>query len=416
MRILEGGEYSAEKIIQSRARLGRLGLFSNVDIRVESVPGTPDQVDLLVAVNERLTGSLLFGVGYSDSERAQINLNVTQRNLFGTGKQVSLNTKYSEISQEVAVDYTNPYYTIDGVSRGFSIRYTRDDTSATDSASIYDLGVTGLGVHYGFPISEESTAGVSFSAETYDITLDPSLQADFQIRGFVQEHEGPFAGLIGLRYEFDSRDRALFATEGRRFRLSSEFSAGDLNYYILRANYTHYLPLGESMTLRLSGGADYGDDSLPFFRNFFMVGNAAVRGFDSATLGPRELCREKIQAGNYIYGSCITDRVVGGNLRVLGRAELYLPLFGTQESNDKRISTFIDAGNTFRSSSDEFQSIGEQVGVYEQVSSSNLRSSAGLAFEWLSPIGPFSISYALPVREKVGDESDRFQITLGYLN
>lgn len=419
MRVLEGGEYSAEKVLQSRARLGRLGLFDDVDIAVQSVPETEDQVDLLVTVSESLTGSILFGVGYSDSEKAQLNFNVSQRNLFGTGKQLTLRTRLGKISKHVDVRYTNPYYTLDGVSRGFSLKYTQDDTEQSDSTSVYRLGLTGFGLHYVLPVSEEGSVGLDLGAEQYDLATQPALQFDYQINEFVAANPDSKAALLGIRYTLDTRDRAIFPTSGHRWSVAGEFSLGDYNYYIFRNEYTRFMPFGENMTLKLTGNIDYADESLPFFRNFYMVGSSTIRGFDSDRLGPKELCRAKLGVGGsdeYSYGICGTNRVVGGNVRILGRAELYLPLFGTEDTNDKRVSTFIDMGNTFRVKDDENTFLGEFVGAYEPMNANNLRISSGVAFEWLSPIGPFSVSYALPVRKKDGDDLDQFQITLGYFN
>ena len=417
MRLLEGAEYSEEKILQSRSRIGRLGLFNNVDIDVQPVPGVSDQVDILVTVSETLTGSVLFGVGYSDSEKAQLSFNVSQKNLFGTGKELALKTRIGKVTKHIDVRYTNPYYTLDGISRGFSVKYTEDDTAESDDTSVYNLGLTGFGVHYVLPVSEEGSIGLDFGAEQYSLSAPPTLQQDYQINQFISENPDSNAALVGVRYTLDTRDRAIFPTSGHQWTLAGEFSVGDYSYYVLRNHYSRFMSLGESMTLKLTGNFDYANEALPFFRNFYMVGSSTIRGFDSARLGPKELCRLKLLDNDeYSYGICPTNRVVGGNVRILGRAELYLPLFGTEDSDDKRVSTFIDAGNTFRVKDDENTFLGEFVGAYEPMKADNLRVSSGIAFEWLSPIGPFSISYALPVQKKDGDDLDRFQVTLGYFN
>ncbi len=420
MRIYEGGVYSAEQIQQSRSRLGRLGIFTNVNVRIEDVPGVEDQIDIFVEVEESLTGSVLFGVGYSETDKASFSFNISQRNLFGTGKQISIDTNLGKVEKVLSVDYTNPYYTLDGVSRGFNFQYQDTDTSESDTSSIYDLGLTGLGVDYLFPVSEEGSFGVGLSAQQFKLKADVgTTTGDYFIRDYAEDNPKGTSGTILFSYRKDTRNRALFASSGRDLSLSTEISAGDLDYYILRARYAHFFPLSEAITLKLSGRLDYGDDSMPFFRNFYMSGSAAMRGFDSGSLGAKEVCRElntdtSPMSPMYVYRECSDPRSVGGNLRVLGRAELYLPFFGTKDSDDKRFSLFFDMGNTFINSNSEYAKIGRNKGAHEKPSFSNLRASSGLAFEWLSPIGPFGINYGLPVKKKTGDKLDRFQITLGY--
>ena len=412
MRIYESGVYSAQQIQQSRNRLGRLGIFTNVDVRVEAVPGVEDQIDIFVEVEEGLTGSVLFGVGYSDADKALLSFNISQRNLFGTGKQISIDTNYSKINKELSVDYTNPYYTLDGVSRGFNLQYQDTDTSESDTTLIYDLGLTGLGVDYLFPVSEEGSFGVSASAQQFKLSAIGTTE-DYFVRDYIEDNPKGTSGIILLSYRKDTRNRALFASSGSDYSLSTEFSAGDLEYYILRARYARFFPLGQSTTLRLSSQLDYGDDSMPFFRNFYMSGSSTMRGFDSGSLGAREICSTSMN-GTVEYLACDNSRSLGGNLRILGRAELYLPFLGTKDSDDKRFSVFLDMGNTFINSNSEYAKIGRNIGAHEAPSFSNLRASTGLAFEWLSPIGPFGISFGVPIKKKDGDRLDRFQITLGY--
>ena len=192
-----------------------------------------------------------------------------------------------------------------------------------------------------------------------------------------------------------------------------------------------YVPLKNFGTVRLTGQFDYGSGSggaqqLPFFKNFFMTGSSSLRGFQSGKLGPKEICREPAdpmytnftyipQDDGSFYGVCPQKRSVGGTTRLLARAELYMPLFGLEDSDDKRFSVFMDVGNVFASSTGKYYELGKEVGAYEELSSANMRASMGLAFEWLSPIGPFGVNYALPIQQKEGDELDKFQITLGYL-
>ena len=413
MRMFEGSVYSVSAIAQSRLRLQRLGFFSRIDLRAEEVPGVNDQIDLVVSVKEELTGSLLFGVGYSDSEKFSFSASITQKNLFGTGKEISASANFGQANSSLEFDYLNPYYTLDGVSRGFTVRYSKSDTDDTSYATIYGLDQTVFGVQYLFPVQEENSVGIKMSAENYELQKGPS-SGDYFIGQFVQENSKGTTGSFRISYNQDSRNRAFFPSKGHELNLSAELTTGNLRYYILRSRYAKYIPVG-STSMGFSGRIDYGDNfqgddygGLPFFRNFYMSGNYSVRGFDSAALGPKEICSSDGQN----FTRCSSARSVGGNLRILGRAELYLPFFGTKDSADKRFSIFIDAGNVFGVAPDLVKSVRHEFG-YDNVSLNNLRISTGAAFQWLSPIGPFGISYGIPVRSKRGDEENRFQFTLG---
>jgi outer membrane protein insertion porin family len=414
MRIYEGGVYSAQQIQQSRNRLGRLGIFTNVDMHIEPVPRVEDQIDIFVEVEESLTGSILFGIGYSEADQVLLNFNISQRNLFGTGKQASIDTNFSKVQKLLSVDYTNPYYTLDGVSRGFNFQYQDTDTSESNTSSIYDLGLTGLGMDYLIPVTEEGSFGIGLSAEQYKLTVEEDNLRDDFIQKFAVDNPKGTSGKILLSYRKDTRNRALFVSSGSEFSLSTEFSAGDLEYNIFRARYARFFPLGKTTTLKLSSQLDYGDDSMPFFRNFYMSGSATIRGFDSSSLGAKEICSTSSNMNAPEYSVCNNSRSLGGNLRLLNRAELYLPFFGAKDSDDKRFSVFLDWGNTFINSNSEYSKIGRNIGAHEAPSFGNLRASTGLAFEWLSPIGPFGISFGIPIKKKDGDRLDRFQITLGY--
>ncbi len=430
MRIYEGSQYSSEQIQQSRSRLGRLGIFTSVDIQVVEVPYTDDQVDLIVEVEESLTGSLLFGVGYSDSNKASFNFSVTQKNLYGTGKELSLSADLGKVTKSFLIDYTNPYYTLDGVARGFTLDYSESDTSKTSDTSIYNLDRTQLGMNYRFPVSEVSTVGVALAGLQYklrDVAGSDTVSAtisDYRIQDFWVTNPKGDSGIGTISYRRDTRDRAVFASSGSDLTLSAQVSAGDLEYYTVSGSYAHFLPVGNDLTLRLSSRIDYGSEDMPFFQNYYMSGSASLRGFDSISLGPKEICRTSGGSG---YVNCKYARAIGGDLRVMGRAELYLPFFGTRDSNDKRFSVFVDTGNTFMNSSKHYSAAynstdgGKRKGRasfkgHEKFSFSHIRASVGAGFEWLSPIGPFGISYAVPFKEKPGDETDKFQITLGYLH
>ena len=445
MRVLEAGLYTSEQIEQSRNRLQRLGIFSSVDIELIAVPGTDDQVDLVVTVEERLTGSLLFGVGYSESEKAAINFSVSQTNLFGTGKRLSLNVGYGKIEKELEVDYVNPYHTVDGVSRGFNFGFRKRDTAESSTSLIYSVNFLTAGVNYLYPVSEEGSVGISLSGHSQELSINDSLKpvTDYRVVSLVESQPRSKSGHLVLSYSKDTRDRAFFATEGSRSYLGLTSSFGKESYFGLRASYAKYLPLGERLTLRLSSQVDAANEELPFYRNYYMTGGSELRGFDSGRLGAKQLCRgenrpthlgagkeengefrreedDKLLAKKYTEGStenwyypCNSARSLGGNYRMINRAELFFPFLGADDTADKRISLFVDHGYTFLRAGGLYGTASRELGTRDEVSFGNMRSSIGVGFEWLSPIGPFGIHYAVPIEQKPGDATDSFQITLG---
>ena len=459
MRVNEGGLYTSKEIQQSRNRLNRLGIFAQVDVELLAVPGTEDQVDLVVTVQERLTGSLLFGVGYSESEKASFNFSVSQSNLFGTGKRISLGVGYGEIEKSLELDYTNPYYTQDGVARGINFGYRERDTSESDTSLIYTADFITAGVDYLLPVSEEGAVGIALNATQQDLELDQTYRSrtDYRVRDYIPENgRETESGNVILSYRKDTRNRAFFATEGSDLYLGLTGSAGDESYFGLRASYSHYFPMTEKMTLRLSSQLDMGSDDLPFYRNYYMSGGAELRGFNSGRMGAQQLCRDNeepdhadlgvpttvtldstnneelrrdnpqgdllakqysdssdVNGAKRWYYPCNSTRSLGGNARMVNRAELFFPFFGDDETDDKRISIFLDHGYTFLRAKGTYATASKELRTREEVSFGNMRSSFGIGFEWLSPIGPFGVHYAVPVKKKSGDETDSFQITLG---
>ena len=423
MRVLEGGLYTAREIQQSRNRLNRLGIFNSVDMDFVPVPGTENQVDVVVSVEERLTGSLLFGVGYSETEKATLNFSVSQTNLFGTGKRLSLGAEYGDIERALNLDYNNPYYTLDGVSRGFTFDYRVRDTSESDTALIYKIDYLTTGMNFSFPVSEEGVVGMGFDISQEDLTLTESLRdtTDYRVADYIGTGLETTGGSAEVSYRKDTRNRAFFATEGRNFYAGLRASGGDSQYLSLTTSYSHYFPIGEKMVLRLSSQVDVASNDVPFYRNYYMSGSAELRGFDSGRIGAKQLCRgtpppnvETHTIDSETYFACDSSRSLGGNIRMINRAELFFPFFGSDEIDDKRIALFIDHGGTFLRTDDSvYNEASTALGTREKFSVGNMRSSFGIGFEWLSPIGPFGIHYAIPIKDQPGDTADRFQINLG---
>ncbi len=401
LRQLEGTWYSADKIKRSRERLQRLGFFEDVNVETPAVPGTSDQVDVNITVKERSTGSLMFGIGYSD-QGIGINASVTESNLFGTGKELSFRVDNTQATRNFNLRYVNPYYTPEGVSRGFNLFSNSVDTSRLD-ISAYNTKTVGAGVFWGIPLTEFNRLNLGLDYESIAIeTRDTSAQV---AKDFVAAEGSPVQSVrLTLGWSSDSLDSLIFPTRGTLQRISGEATVpgSDIEYYKLNYLIGRYWPLTEMTSLRgrveLGYGDSYGNtQTLPFFKNFYAGGSTTVRGYRSSTLGPKDLSITRDANG------VVTNTVelpVGGNRRVLGNLEFFFPVPGMALDNKSmRMSVFVDTGQVYGS--------GQPFDLGE------LRYSAGLAFNWFSPVGPLAFSYAKPLNDKPGDRTEKLQFTLG---
>jgi outer membrane protein insertion porin family len=387
MRQLEGAFYDSAKLQLSKRRVDRTNFFAEVDIETPAVPGSSDQVDVTIRVKEKPTGALLVGLGFSNVEKVTLTGQIAQSNFLGSGNNVAASFNTGKISQNLSLSYTNPYYTPDGVSRGFDV-YKRRLNASPLSVGNYRTDTLGGGMRFGYPVSEADTISFGLGAEKTRLTLDansPPRLLTFADR-FGSEYTSLLTTFGAIR---DTRDSAIWTTQGTLQRASVEVSpAGDLRYYRLTAEYNRYTPLTRDLTAAIRGeigAADgYGGRELPFFKNFYAGGTGTVRGYRAAGLGPRDP---------------FDDSSIGGNKRLTGTAELLFPFPGTGLDRSMRLSTFIDAGQVFART--------------EKIQFAELRFSYGVAFSWLSPVGPLKLSYAFPYKEKPGDRLQRGQFQLG---
>ncbi|MBK1648870.1 outer membrane protein assembly factor BamA [Rhabdochromatium marinum] len=397
MRQLETAWFSADLVRRSRERLQRLGFFEDVNIETPAVPGSPDLVDVDVTVKEKPSGNLLAGVGYSQSEGVLFNTSISQNNFLGTGKQVSFAFNTSRSDQLYRLAYTNPYYTVDGISRGFDLSYRSTDFDQYIGAD-YSTDVGLAAVNFGLPISDTSRAGLGARYQyTHFFAGDYSMLA----QDFVANNGDKFNDVfLTASYTKDSRDSAIFPTKGTLQRLYGEVAVpgSDLEYYRLNYRGQQYIPLTRRFTFSVRADFGYGGgyadtDSMPFFNNFYAGGPNSVRGWQANTLGPRETTQE--------------EDPVGGNLKLTGSIELFAPPpVGGKFSKTLRLGAFFDFGNVWwTEDTDLVAPTGFDLG--------DLRYSAGLSVAWLSPVGALSLSLAYPINSKDEDETEVFQFSFG---
>ena len=386
-RQTEAEWFDVEKIKKSKQRVDKLDFFSEVNIETPAVQGAADQVDVNVSVKEKSTGSIAVGAGFSSGEGLVLTGSVTQANLFGTGKYLSTQINTGKINQVYSVSYTNPYFTDDGVSRGFDV-YKRNTDSQSTAVSQYSSHTLGSGVRFGVPIGEDETISYGLAVERTQLGI--FLSSPVRLQQYVNTYGTTNSNLLGtIGWGRDSLDSAIYTTAGTMQRASAEISLPvfDVRYYKLDYQHQWFHPLSKDITLLLHGEAGiaggYNGKELPFFKNFYAGGPGSVRGYDANSLGPRDS----------------TDAVLGGPRRVLGGVELLVPFPGAGNEKSVRLSGFIDGGAVYGS--------GDLPG------SAGLRYSTGVAVTWISPVGPLKFSYAIPINKKPVDKLQRFQFTLG---
>jgi outer membrane protein insertion porin family len=396
MRQLESGWYAGQQINRSKERIDRLQYFDTVEFETPAVPGTNDQVDLNVNVAERSTGSIQFGAGLSSNEGVVLGFNVNQPNFLGTGNRVATQINTSRVNTVYSLSFTDPYFTPDGISRGFDV-YRRDvdtDTSNTDQLGSYKSSSYGVGVRFGLPLTERDFLSAGLTADFTEIELNSS--SPIQYINFCGNANGCNSNSVQLSagWTFDSRDNILFPNRGVLQRLTAEVAVPGLDLQYYKVNYQHawYKDLTNSFTLMLNGELGYADTyggkKYPFFKNYFLGGVNSLRGFQNGSLGPRDVDPTSGQ-----------EFSVGGTKRILGNVELFMPVPFIKDTKQFRLSAFIDGGSVYADS--------------ESINADALRFSAGVGVTWVSPFGPLKLIFAQPLNEKEGDDTQVLQFQLG---
>ncbi len=444
MRQFEGAWFSQSAIDRSKLRLQRLGYLDNVNIETPAVEGTDDQVDIVVSVEEQPSGSFQVGFGYSQVQGLIASVSVQQDNFLGSGRRVGFAVSHSDIYTQASVNYTNPYYTDSGVSRGFYARYTEFDQGDAN-ISQFSTSQAAAGVNFGFPLSEVDYLRFGLGVQDVDINIggravpvdpdDPDSAFEYRYvadrplgitldedgDGFLSSEERSVTTYrLDGTWSRDSRNHYLNPTTGSLHRLGAEVALPGSTREFFRLNYRFrkYWPIGNNgMAFSLKGDVAYGDaydnydeelglqpiepelsdgrarecqldevvtydTGLPFYEHFYGGGVSDIRGFEDNSLGPKDqFCRS-----------------VGGDFKVIGGFELAFPLPNI-ESSGTRLAWFFDVGNVYRDV-DSFET-------------DLLRASTGLSLTWQAPVGPIIINVATPLKEREGDETQIIQFSFG---
>ncbi|MGC8701740.1 MAG: outer membrane protein assembly factor BamA [Thiomonas sp.] len=385
-RQYEDSWYDTDRIKLSRDRVDRLGYFKSVTLQPREVPGTNDQVDLDMNVEEKPTGSLSLGVGFSSADKLSFNAGISQDNIFGSGNNLAVDFNTSSYYRTLSVSSTNPYFTEDGISRTVNAYY-RTIQPYTSQGNNYKIVTPGFNLQFGIPFTEVDRVFFGAGFERYTLDLSPGAPASYI--AYVNQFGKTSSGVpLTIGWQRDSRNSALVPTDGRYQRLSFEISPfSTLRYDRITYQYQQYQPITRNTNLAFNGLVGYAHglngQPLPIFKNLYAGGIGTVRGFQQSSLGPQDA------QGN----------ALGGGKMLIADFEYQFPFPGTGADRSLRMSVFNDNGYVW--------------GENQKVSLSDMRSSIGIGVSWISPIGPLKFSIAKPIRDKTTDKLQSFQFTVG---
>ncbi|MDA8926605.1 outer membrane protein assembly factor BamA [Gammaproteobacteria bacterium] len=435
MRQFEGAWSSDNSIEAGKIRLERLGYFKEVNVETIPVVGTDDQIDIMYSVEEENTGSIGGNIGYSDFG-LMLGFNLQEQNFLGTGNTVSIGINKNVYSEQYNLSFLDPFATKDGVSLGYNAYFRETDYGEYNVAN-YLTNSNGIGIQYGWPISDTQRLNLSLTYDKTDISV--GTQPAREIWDFVNA-EGSIFETLNLQTQWQrvTLNRGMYPTDGAStaVSISATIPGSDLNYYRINLRQKFYQPLGRDLVFGFNGEIGYlstfGDTKeTPFFQNFYAGGPRSLRGFESNTLGPRSTeapCYEF----NYAEGSCpnlidtdgdlIPDapylnpyanseynkRVsIGGNVKIEGSFQLIFRLPFIEDQRSMRSAFFFDFGNVFSDNCKEYQ-----FNCYKP-SIDDLRYSYGVGVTFVTGFGPMSFAIAKPTNAGQYEETKEFQFTVG---
>ena len=449
MRQLEGAWYSQAAIDRSKVRLQRLGYFKKVEITTPKVPGTDDQVDLNVTVEETSSGAFTFGVGYSQVYGIVLSTSVSQNNFLGTGDRASLSISKSDFVTRYQMSYFQPYLTESGIGLGYDLTYSKLDQQQANLAN-YLSNTGAFSTYIGVPITESDTVnfqlGVAkteiltgYRVQKRDASGNPIFDAegnpvyeDFYysptpIVDYIKrlDHNTFHEWTFTTSWAHDTRNKFFNPTHGSLQQFSAEVAlpGSTVEYYKLIYKYAQYVPITTGLTFEGSATVGYGNtyrdadgidpvthapikvSGLPFFEDFYAGGVSDVRSFRDNTLGPYALAPSCSTPSN-VY----CRQPLGGNLKTSASFELIFPTPFVKDETATRLSWYLDIGNVFNKNN---TSLGDGLYNNNGFSLDELRASTGISLHWQAPVGPIVINLGRPIRKKPGDIGETLQFNFG---
>lgn len=386
---MEGAPINTKSVEESKIRLNRTGFFTDVKVEMRPVQGANDEIDVVYIVEEASAGQLGGAVGYSDLDGLIFNANISNRNFMGTGKSIDFSFNNSKAYTTYSGAYNNPYYTDDGISRGFNAFYSKTDLSKVTNLANYTTDAYGANAVYGLPLSPVDRLTFGYGYQNLNLK-ENSSQVPLEIIAFTNEYGNTSNEVtLAVGWIHNTFNRMVFPEEGLQQSASITATApgSHLEYYRLSYTAQYYHTLGHGFIFMTTGtlgfGAGYGKtNSLPFYKNFYCGGVRTVRGFKESSLGPRDSL----------------DQPFGGNLLATGTVAMILPNFLSEEVKTVRVAAFFDGGQVY-----DTHFTRNFMDPAESRNPTGLRYSTGLSLTWMSPMAPMVFSVAYPLNKHEGD-------------
>ncbi|SFN22372.1 outer membrane protein insertion porin family [Formivibrio citricus] len=388
MRQMEAAPYDGAKIKRSKERLNQLDYFKEVNISTPVVPDAVDQVDININVTEKKTGNFSLGAGYGQGEGVILAASLSQANFLGSGKSVTLEGNTSKSSRTYALGVMNPYATPDGVSFGWNA-YSRHTDPSVMSLGSYNTNSLGTGFSVGLPVSEENRITLTANAERININTNSDTAS--YINDYISRQGNVNKNFsLGASWSRDTRDSASYPTRGtyRTAGTSLTVPGSTTKFFKVSGQNQAFHTFGNWLTgvwnVEAGYAHAYAGSEVPFYSNFYVGGIGSVRGFKTGSISAKDP-----QYGN----------AMGGTRRFVNNFEFLTPMPGMKDDKSMRLSVFVDSGAAWAES--------------EKLHLSDLRHAAGVAFTWVSPVGPIKMSVAKPIKKKSDDKTESFQFQLG---
>ncbi|MBK1663286.1 outer membrane protein assembly factor BamA [Rhodospirillum rubrum] len=391
MMLSEGDAFNAAKLRRSRQRIQDLGFFEKVEVNNEPSPTAPDRTVVKVDVTEKSTGEVSFGVGWSSSVGAIIEVGLRERNLLGRGQDLKASVSWAQRRSQVDISFTEPYFLDRRLRAGVDLYAIKRNLKKESS---YDYRTYGTGLRLGYNYNENLGHTFKYTAEFNEIT---DVKSDAS-RFIKNQDDKTYLSMIGHVLTYDRRDSKLDPKDGYVLSLGNDLAGLGGSEYFLRsdAKAAYYAPIGDwfdwnpSWGLTVKGGAGYmfGLGKDVNINQRYNLGGTNLRGFANAGASPRD---------------ADTDDALGGNWVTTGSVEVAVPLGLPAE-----------LGLSGRLFSD-FGMIGKPDDFDEALMDGAVspRLSAGAGVTWVSPVGPISVDLGYPLVKEKFDKTEVFRLSFG---
>ena len=382
-RVVEGDAFNSAKVRKSIKNIEELDFFTKVD--VQQVEGSAeDKAVINVDVQEKSTGSLSIGAGFSTSTGPLVEFSIRERNLLGKGQDLSLSTRISQRQSTINLSFTEPYFMSRSVAAGFDVYHTTTDQQ---SSSSYDSEQTGLNLRFGYPITSRLRQTWVYTIKTSQVT---NVKDTASI--FIKEQAGDKTlSSLGHGISYDRLNSRITPTEGYFVRMNNVLAGLGGDSHFLRNSVAggtyHPIADGWILSAKANAGVIVGLGKDVSLLDRFFLGGDSLRGFANSGVGPRDSTTQDSLGGEITYGGALEVSVPLGLPQELGISGKVFSDFGTVTEVKPSATNIVDTGS--------------------------LRVSSGVGVAWVSPLGPISLDFAKALVKESHDEIEVMRVNFG---